>query len=147
MLAMARPQSGLGPRSIETLNTAATRTSTPAPELGRRDVSVLMDLADDGETAFLTRIGANREDFEQGVVRELTARRRDGTAFPVDVALSPMTLPTSVQLVVVIRDISERRRVEEMRQQFASTVSHELRTPLTSIAGSLGLLWGGQAAP
>ena len=130
--------------SIETLNTAATRMfGWTAPELGRRDVSVLMDLAGDGETAFLTRIGANREDFEQGVVRELTARRRDGTTFPVDVALSPMTLPTGVHLVAVIRDISERRRVEEMKQQFVSTVSHELRTPLTSIAGSLGLLVGG----
>lgn len=130
--------------SIETLNAAATRMfGWTAPELGRRDVSVLMDLAGDGETAFLTRIGANREDFEQGVVRELTARRRDGTTFPVDVALSPMTLPTGVHLVAVIRDISERRRVEEMKQQFVSTVSHELRTPLTSIAGSLGLLVGG----
>ncbi|WP_426018733.1 CHASE3 domain-containing protein [Brevundimonas sp. DWR2-3-1b1] len=130
--------------SIETLNTAATRMfGWTAPELGRRDVSVLMDLGGDGETAFLTRIGANREDFEQGVVRELTARRRDGTTFPVDVALSPMTLPTGVHLVAVIRDISERRRVEEMKQQFVSTVSHELRTPLTSIAGSLGLLVGG----
>lgn len=130
--------------SIETLNTAATRMfGWTALELGRRDVSVLMDLAGDGETAFLKRIGANREDFEQGVVRELTARRRDGTTFPVDVALSPMTLPTGVHLVAVIRDISERRRVEEMKQQFVSTVSHELRTPLTSIAGSLGLLVGG----
>ncbi|RMJ03113.1 Alkaline phosphatase synthesis sensor protein PhoR [Marinobacter litoralis] len=40
-------------------------------------------------------------------------------------------------------DIDERRKNEEMKNQFVSTVSHELRTPLTSIAGSLGLILGG----
>ncbi|MBB5022499.1 response regulator [Desulfurispira natronophila] len=40
-------------------------------------------------------------------------------------------------------DISERKRVELMKNQFVSTVSHELRTPLTSISGSLGLIAGG----
>ncbi|MFV8569733.1 GAF domain-containing protein [Marinobacter sp. SBS5] len=42
-----------------------------------------------------------------------------------------------------IVDIDERRKNEEMKNQFVSTVSHELRTPLTSIAGSLGLIIGG----
>ncbi|RXF74322.1 ATP-binding protein [Hansschlegelia zhihuaiae] len=45
------------------------------------------------------------------------------------------------------RDISERKRVERLKNEFVSTVSHELRTPLTSIAGSLGLLSGGAAGP
>lgn len=47
--------------------------------------------------------------------------------------------------MAVVRDITERRRVESMKDAFVSTVSHELRTPLTSIAGSLGLLAGGAA--
>ncbi|GIZ53104.1 PAS domain S-box protein [Noviherbaspirillum aridicola] len=42
-------------------------------------------------------------------------------------------------------DITERKRTEEMKNEFISTVSHELRTPLTSIRGSLGLLTGGVA--
>lgn len=42
-------------------------------------------------------------------------------------------------------DITERKRTEEMKNEFISTVSHELRTPLTSIRGSLGLLAGGVA--
>ena len=45
--------------------------------------------------------------------------------------------------VVVFSDISARRAVERMKQEFISVVSHELRTPLTSIRGSLGLLAGG----
>lgn len=38
-------------------------------------------------------------------------------------------------IVVVLRDISELRRLEQMRSEFVANVSHELRTPLTSIRG------------
>lgn len=43
----------------------------------------------------------------------------------------------------IMRDISERKIVDQMKDEFVSVVSHELRTPLTSIRGSLGLLAGG----
>lgn len=43
------------------------------------------------------------------------------------------------------RDVTERRAVERMKNEFVAVVSHELRTPLTSIRGSLGLLAGGVA--
>lgn len=40
-------------------------------------------------------------------------------------------------------DLTQRREVEKLKDEFVSTVSHELRTPLTSIRGALGLLEGG----
>ncbi|MFX7140833.1 histidine kinase dimerization/phospho-acceptor domain-containing protein, partial [Acinetobacter baumannii] len=62
-----------------------------------------------------------------------------------DVAFGAMRLSRGLHVVAVVRDISERKRVEQLKDEFISTVSHELRTPLTSIAGSLGLLKGGAA--
>ena len=43
-------------------------------------------------------------------------------------------------MVSQIVDMTEQRRLNELKSQFVSTVSHELRTPLTSILGSLMLL-------
>ena len=45
----------------------------------------------------------------------------------------------------ILRDITERERLERMKAQFVSMVNHELRTPLTSIVGSLNLLRDGRA--
>jgi two-component system, OmpR family, sensor histidine kinase VicK len=44
----------------------------------------------------------------------------------------------------VVIDISDRKAVERMKDEFLSVASHELRTPLTSIRGSLGLLATGR---
>lgn len=44
------------------------------------------------------------------------------------------------QFITQIVDITERRRLGELKSEFVSTVSHELRTPLTSVLGSLTLL-------
>ncbi|MEC4812823.1 MAG: PAS domain-containing protein [Scytonema sp. PMC 1069.18] len=45
--------------------------------------------------------------------------------------------------VGIVEDITEKRAIEEMKNEFISIVSHELRTPLASIRGSLGLLAAG----
>lgn len=77
--------------------------------------------------------------------REVVGKRKDGSLFPVDLAVSEITLDESRLFVGIVRDITERKRVEKIKNEFISTVSHELRTPLTSIRGSLGLILGGAA--
>jgi signal transduction histidine kinase len=42
-----------------------------------------------------------------------------------------------------LTDISGRKEVERLKNEFVSVVSHELRTPLTSVTGSLGLIQSG----
>jgi PAS domain S-box-containing protein len=56
------------------------------------------------------------------------------------------TARTAEELIyAAARDVSDRKKVEQIKDDFISVVSHELRTPLTSIRGSLGLLMGGVA--
>ena len=42
--------------------------------------------------------------------------------------------------IAQIIDITDQKKMDQMKNEFVSTVSHELRTPLTSIKGALGLL-------
>jgi PAS domain S-box-containing protein len=134
--------------SIETVNRAAEALfGYDAAELRGRDAKLLLDLGTEAEGSFARRLGLADRAAETGVLRELRATRRDGIGFPADVAIGAMPLPSGRHFVAVVRDISERRRMDEMKTEFISTVSHELRTPLTSISGSLGLVLGGVAGP
>lgn len=67
--------------------------------------------------------------------------RSDGAAFPVELVAAPFE-PHGRRggAVVVFRDISERKALEELKSDFVSIVSHELRTPLTSMKGALSLI-------
>lgn len=47
--------------------------------------------------------------------------------------------PDERHTIIVTHDVTERRRVDDMRRDFVANVSHELRTPLTVIAGFLDL--------
>jgi PAS domain S-box-containing protein len=74
--------------------------------------------------------------------------RRDGTAFPVEIVMSPLVVEGAVMgAVQSFRDVSERLEMDEIKRQFVSVVSHELRTPLTSIQGSLQMLNSGILGP
>ena len=70
---------------------------------------------------------------------------QDGRRLEVSLSLSPIkdSKGEIVGVAAILRDVTERRAVERMKDEFVSVVSHELRTPLTSIRGSLGLLAGG----
>ena len=71
--------------------------------------------------------------------------RKDGTYIPIEYNCNVLrdNRGEVTGAVVTFRDISARRAVERMKDEFVSVVSHELRTPLTAIRGALGLLDGG----
>jgi len=65
---------------------------------------------------------------------------RDGHLIPV--LLNGVLIESDTgdkQIWSIVQDITERKRVEQLKNEFVSAVSHELRTPLTSITGALGL--------
>ncbi|MBH0057792.1 phosphate regulon sensor histidine kinase PhoR [Pseudoalteromonas sp. SWXJZ94C] len=53
----------------------------------------------------------------------------------------------STQLMVVVRDVTRLKQLEQMRKDFVANVSHELRTPLTVIAGYLEMMDGDMMPP
>ena len=92
---------------------------------------------------------------------EMSALRADGTEFPVELSINRVGVHGRPVFTAYLRDISERKRVEEERaellvrehaarvqaenanrskDQFLTTVSHELRTPLTAILGWASML-------
>jgi signal transduction histidine kinase/CheY-like chemotaxis protein len=78
-------------------------------------------------------------------VKDASFRRADGSSFPVEYASTPIVEEGQITgAVVTFRDVTERREVDRLKDEFVSVVSHELRTPLTSIRGSLGLLAAGK---
>lgn len=71
--------------------------------------------------------------------------RKDGQPFWNELKIAPVFSDEGdlLYFVGIQTDITERRVVERMKDEFVSVVSHELRTPLTSIRGALGLLASG----
>ncbi|MGJ3245718.1 MAG: PAS domain S-box protein [Elainellaceae cyanobacterium] len=61
----------------------------------------------------------------------------------VSVSLIRDTQGQPAYVVGIVQDISDRKAIDRIKEEFISVVSHELRTPLTAIHGSLGLLTTG----
>jgi len=53
----------------------------------------------------------------------------------------------SSQLMMVVRDVTRLKKLEQMRKDFVANVSHELRTPLTVVTGYLEMLDGDSLPP
>ncbi len=79
----------------------------------------------------------------EGQTFESMGVRSGAETFPLELSANSVEIDGERVFVVILRDISERKRVDKMKSEFVSTVSHELRTPLTSMRGALSLMKGG----
>jgi len=133
--------------SIETMNQAAETLFGHHPGgLIRRNIRLLMaePFASAHESALARHMSDGTGDF-LGTTREMEGLRADGSSFPMEIAFTDAALGERHLLVASVRDITERRAIERLKNEFVSTVSHELRTPLTSISGALALMARGTA--
>ncbi|MDQ3488254.1 MAG: ATP-binding protein [Acidobacteriota bacterium] len=77
--------------------------------------------------------------------RELTLPQQPGAIFMSRSA--PVTAGTTRGAVLVLHDISDLRRADQVRRDFVANVSHELRTPLTAVRGYVEALLDGIQDP
>lgn len=71
--------------------------------------------------------------------------RKDGTKIPVADSAAPIlnAEATIKGVVVVFRDVSKERQLEQLKDEFVSLASHELRTPMTAIRGFISMIMDG----
>jgi PAS domain S-box-containing protein len=74
---------------------------------------------------------------------------KDGRRIDVSLTVSPIKDQTGtvVSASTIARDITDRKLLDRMKDDFVGTVSHELRTPLTAIRGFIELVADGDAGP
>ncbi|MBI4012550.1 MAG: PAS domain S-box protein [Candidatus Rokubacteria bacterium] len=75
--------------------------------------------------------------------------RKDGQ--PIDVSVTISATRDEAGRVTgfstIARDVTERKAIERLKDEFIATVSHELRTPLAAIRGHVELVMDGEAGP
>lgn len=130
---------------VRSFNLAAERIfGYQADEIIGKNVKILMPEPYHSEhDGYLENYHATGIQQIIGIGREVTGLRKDGGTFPMDLAVSRSSLNNQPLFIGLVRDITERKRMDQLKTEFVSTVSHELRTPLTAISGSLGLIVGG----
>lgn len=145
-----------GRGNIECFNKAAEKMfGYTAEEVLGRNVSMLMpETRAHDHDRYMEDYKRTGEKRIIGIGREELARRKDGTTFPIDLAISEARFNGDRKFTGVIRDISERRAFEDeliqarmkaedaskAKSEFLARMNHELRTPMNAILGFVQLL-------
>lgn len=152
---------------IQSFSAAAEKTfGYTAAEAAGRNVSILMPEPDRGRhDAYIARYLTTGEQRIIGIGRLVVGQRRDGTTFPMELAIGEVRLGEKHFFTGFVRDLTEREQTQQKLRELqaelvhmarftalgemASTLAHELNQPLTAVAsylnGARRLIDGGKS--
>jgi PAS domain S-box-containing protein len=108
--------------------------------LGRPLATLMPERYREAHRTGLARASATGETRIIGRTVEFPGLHKDGTEFPLELSLSRWTAREETFYSGIIRDVTERKQVEQMKSDFVSFVTHQLRTPLAGIKWMLELV-------
>jgi two-component system sensor kinase FixL len=121
-----------------------------AEELVGRKVNVLMAEPYAAEhDGYIARYETTGEAHAIGRIRTVTARRKDGTLFPIELSVTEIEVDEDVHYAAFIRDISEKTRLQQQLVESeklaaiggtAAKIGHEIANPLNGIYLTLQLV-------
>ncbi|MGZ3747978.1 MAG: PAS domain S-box protein, partial [Pseudobdellovibrionaceae bacterium] len=108
---------------IESVNQQAVQWFGYAPEelLGQRVEILVPDRFRGGHVSKRDNFFTHPSHKIMGIVQDILAKRKDGTEVPIEVSLTPLGMGDNMVVAAIIRDITERKRVEKQNLFFSES--------------------------
>ena len=128
---------------VEAINPAAERIfGYGAEEVLGQNIKMLMPEPYHGEhDDYLRRYRADGLARVVGAGREVRGRRKDGGVFPLELAVSEMSIDGRRAFSGIVRDISERRRLEHLQAQFSAIIANSTDAIMSKTLDGLVTSW------
>ena len=114
---------------IDIFNPAAERAfGYAAKEVIGKNIKMLMpDLYYSGHDTYFKKYRKGKKVQINGVKQELMAKRKDGSAFPIDLSINEFKVKNQTRYVGICRDITERKRSEATIQKATKELEKQNR--------------------